>query len=268
MILACKYARENKKPYLGICLGLQVMVIEYSRNVLNWSGANSTEFVPQNPHPVVIFMPEVNQEIMGGTMRLGARTTVISTTAAANCSTIAAVVYGCTSQQRDACNASVNIVERHRHRYEVNPAIVADLQEAGLIFSGKDETGQRMEICELSKISHPFMLSVQFHPEFKSRPNRPSPPFYGFLAACSGHYDRLDRAGLLWQQYESNIVNVTQKPDNNVLQKIVSANCDTANETPPLIKYAAVTGDQSPLSELKRIRSHSDGDSESVKKRC
>ncbi len=261
MILACKFARENKKPYLGICLGLQVMVIEYSRHVLNWTGANSTEFDPQSSHPVVIFMPEINQQIMGGTMRLGARATIISKTSSVDRPTIAAAVYGCASQ-----HTSSRVAERHRHRYEVNPSVVADLQLAGLIFSGKDETGQRMEICEISKDTHPFMLSVQFHPEFKSRPNRPSPPFFGFVAACSGHFDRMNRAGELWQKYESSLI-VVSETDANTWQVYRPISGEEVVNLQPLLKHVS-TGEQSPLSELKRIRTYSDGDSESTKKRC
>lgn len=192
-ILACKYARESKKPYLGLCLGMQVMVMEFARHVLNWSDANSTEFDDSCKHPVVVFMPEVSKEAMGGTMRLGARATLVQNHYVDDKNksrTVASVVYGCKEDEESGL-----VVERHRHRYEVNPEKVAALVAAGLVFSGKDETGQRMEICELSKEQHPFFFGTQFHPEFKSRPNRPSPPFYGFLAVCAGMSDRIGHGG-------------------------------------------------------------------------
>jgi CTP synthase len=203
-ILACQYARENKKPYLGLCLGMQVMVMEYARNVLEWRDANSTEFNPDCKHPVIIFMPEVNKNMMGGTMRLGARATVIRDHCIhkdqASTKTIASVVYG-TSEPLDGAlpapvgSASDVVVERHRHRYEVNPEKVPTIEAAGLVFSGKDETGERMEICELPRDQHPFFFGTQFHPEFKSRPNRPSPPFFGFLSVCAGKEDKIGLGG-------------------------------------------------------------------------
>ncbi|KAL0420095.1 UNVERIFIED_CONTAM: CTP synthase [Sesamum radiatum] len=162
MILAAKYARENRVPYLGICLGMQISVIEVARNVLGLERANSTEFDDQTPSPVVIFMPEGSKTHMGSTMRLGSRRTLFQTP---DCLT--AKLY----------HSSEYVDERHRHRYEVNPDMVSILEESGLKFVGKDETGKRMEIVELA--DHPFYVGVQFHPEFKSRPGRPSPPFLG-----------------------------------------------------------------------------------------
>jgi CTP synthase len=218
-ILACQYARENKKPYLGLCLGMQVMVMEYARHVLGWGDANSTEFNEGCQHPVIVFMPEVNKSMMGGTMRLGARATVIqdqysppsSSSSPTSAPTIASVLYGTTtlpptppdspplSTDNTNTNTTTNTnnigVERHRHRYEVNPTTVLAIEEAGLIFSGKDETGERMEICELPRAQHPFFFGTQFHPEFKSRPNRPSPPFFGFLAVCAGKVERMGEGG-------------------------------------------------------------------------
>lgn len=191
-ILACEYARVNKKPYLGLCLGMQVMVMEYARHVLKWTDANSTEFNEDTQHPVIIFMPEVNKNMMGGTMRLGARATVIKETSKESTNTIASLIYGTDSTTDSRSNI---VVERHRHRYEVNPKNVKALEEAGLCFSGKDETGERMEICELPRDEHPFFLGTQFHPEFKSRPNRPSPPFLGFLAVCAGKKESIGLGG-------------------------------------------------------------------------
>ncbi|KAH1238257.1 CTP synthase [Glycine max] len=166
-ILAAKYARENNIPYLGICLGMQIAVIEFSRSVLGLHDANSTEFDPKTENPCVIFMPEGSKTHMGGTMRLGSRRTYFHV---ADCKS--AKLYG---------NASF-VDERHRHRYEVNPDMISQLESAGLSFVGKDETGKRMEIVECP--SHPFFIGAQFHPEFKSRPGKPSPLFLGLISAA------------------------------------------------------------------------------------
>lgn len=170
-IAAIRYARENKIPFLGICLGMQVAVIEYCRHVLGITQANSEEFAEvEGREAAVIFMPEGDKEKMGGTMRLGSRQTRLHP------SSRAFQLYG---GEKDI------IPERHRHRYEVNPALVKELEERGLVFSGKDADGQqRMEIVELSpQIDHPYFIGVQFHPEFKSRPQRPAPVFLGLLQA-------------------------------------------------------------------------------------
>ncbi|KAK7356351.1 hypothetical protein VNO80_15621 [Phaseolus coccineus] len=169
MMLAAKYARENNVPYLGICLGMQIAVIEFARSVLGWENANSVEFDAQTPNPVVIFMPEGSRTHMGSTMRLGSRRTLLQTS---DC--ITSKLYG----------RSEYVDERHRHRYEVNPDVIGTLEEAGLQFVGKDESGKRMEILELP--SHPFYVGVQFHPEFKSRPARPSALFLGLILAATG----------------------------------------------------------------------------------
>lgn len=171
-ILAAQHARVHRKPYLGICLGMQVAVIEYARNVLGIDGAHSTEFEPATSHPVIVFMPEVSKTHLGGTMRLGSRTTVLQTV---DC--MSAKLY----------REETSIEERHRHRYEVNPEMVEPLEQAGLRFVGKDETGKRMEIVELE--DHPFFLATQYHPEFKSRPGKPSPVFLGLLLAATGNMD-------------------------------------------------------------------------------
>ncbi|MDA0648403.1 MAG: CTP synthase (glutamine hydrolyzing) [archaeon] len=167
-IIAANYSRVNNVPYLGICLGLQVATIEFCRNVLGLKGANSTEFDESVEHAAVIFMPEISKTHLGGTMRLGSRPTV---------------------WQVDECKIRTlygegdSVDERHRHRYEVNPDLIEQIEAAGLKFVGKDETGQRCEIFELE--GHPYFIGVQYHPEFKSRPNRPSPPFLGLLQAAA-----------------------------------------------------------------------------------
>lgn len=177
-VAAANFARENKVPYLGICLGMQVAVIEYARNVLGWSEANSEEFDDQSPHKVVIFMPEINPNEMGGTMRLGARETVLSDCANGKKS-LAKKLYG----------DSESVLERHRHRYEVNPELAPEIQKAGLFFVGVDTRGERMEVVELDREVHPFYFATQYHPEFKSHPDSPSPPFYGLVLASCGMLD-------------------------------------------------------------------------------
>ncbi|CAK0762419.1 hypothetical protein CVIRNUC_002955 [Coccomyxa viridis] len=172
MVLAARYARTHDIPYLGICLGMQVAVIEFARNVLDLKEAHSAEFDAATPTPAVVFMPEGSKTHKGGTMRLGARKTILQTM---DC--ITARLY----------QADEYVDERHRHRYEVNPTMVSDLERRGLRFVGKDESGQRMEIVELK--DHPYFVASQFHPEFKSRPGKPSPLFLGLILASSGHLD-------------------------------------------------------------------------------
>lgn len=173
-ILAAKYAREHRIPYLGICLGMQVAVIEFARSVLNLRDSTSTEFDPNTKNPCVIFMPEGSKTHMGGTMRLGSRRTYFQ-------------VKDCKSAKLYGNRTFID--ERHRHRYEVNPDMIARLENAGLSFTGKDETSQRMEIVELP--NHPYFIGVQFHPEYKSRPGKPSPLFLGLIAAACGQLDTL-----------------------------------------------------------------------------
>ena len=168
-ILAGQYARQHNVPYFGICLGLQTAVIGFARDVLGLAEANSSEFSPNTPQPVVMFMPEQAGLQMGGTMRLGNRVTIIKDT-----ESLAFKLYG---------NKPV-VYERHRHRYEVNPQYVAAIEAQGLKFSGHDDRGQRMEIAELP--THRFFMASQFHPEFTSRPLRPNPIFLGFVLATAG----------------------------------------------------------------------------------
>lgn len=166
-IFAAQYARENKIPLLGICLGMQVMVIEYARNVLGIAEADSTEFDQKTPHPIVDFMPETKDvEQLGGTMRLGLYNTDLVE------GSLAERVYH-----------AQHIAERHRHRYEVNNAYREALEEHGLRVSGQSPDGQLIEIVEV--VDHPFMIGSQFHPEFISRPNRPHPLFVGLLQAVN-----------------------------------------------------------------------------------
>ena len=166
-IAAANYARVNNVPYLGVCLGLQIATIEFCRNVLGLENANSTEFDENTPNPAVVFMPEISKTHMGGTMRLGTKPTPF-------------LVDDC--KMRRLYGGADHVDERHRHRYEVNPDLIERIEAEGLVYVGKDETGQRCEIMELE--NHPYYVGTQYHPEFKSRPNRPSPPFLGLLKAA------------------------------------------------------------------------------------
>ena len=168
-IAAANYARINNVPYLGVCLGLQIATIEFCRNVLGLENANSTEFDENTPNPAVVFMPEISKTHMGGTMRLGTKPTPF-------------LVDDC--KIRRLYGGVDHVDERHRHRYEVNPDLIERIEAEGLVYVGKDETGQRCEIMELE--NHPYYVGTQYHPEFKSRPNRPSPPFLGLLKAAVG----------------------------------------------------------------------------------
>ncbi|EIW77003.1 CTP synthase [Coniophora puteana RWD-64-598 SS2] len=172
MLLAIKRAREAKVPFLGICLGFQMAVLEYARNVLGVDGAQSTEFDTQTPEPFIIFMPEISRTHMGGTMRLGLRPTVFQPGTEG------------WSKARGMYGGGEKIWERHRHRYEVNPERVGVLEEGGLCFTGRDEKGERMQVLEIR--DHPYFVGLQAHPEFCSRPLNPSPPFLGFVAAACG----------------------------------------------------------------------------------
>jgi CTP synthase len=165
-IEAIRFARENKIPLLGICLGLQCAVIEFARNVLGLREANSREFDPNTPHPVIDLMPEQEKvKDMGGTMRLGAYPCRLKE------GTKAKKAYGVDEVQ-----------ERHRHRYEVNNDYRSQLEEKGLIGSGTSPDDKLVEIVEI--VNHPWFVACQFHPEFKSRPNRPHPLFRDFIGAA------------------------------------------------------------------------------------
>ena len=171
-IAAAKYARENNVPYYGLCLGLQIAVIEFCRNVLKLKGANSTEFEPNAVDPVINIMEEQKEIIdKGATMRLG------SYECALQPGSIARKAYG-----------EENIRERHRHRFEVNNAYVGAMQRAGLMVSGINPRRNLVEIVELKK--HPWFLAVQFHPEFQSKPNHAHPLFAAFIKAAMKQKNR------------------------------------------------------------------------------
>jgi CTP synthase len=166
-ILACRVAREDEIPYLGICLGMHVAVSEFARHVCDLDGANSTEMDPETPYPVIDLLPEQKEvEDLGGTMRLGAQ----------------AVELGEGTHTREVYAGEPVIAERHRHRYEVNNAFRQQLVAGGLVVSGTFQEGRLVEIVELP--DHPWFVASQFHPEFKSRPTRPAPLFREFVAAA------------------------------------------------------------------------------------
>ena len=166
MVETARYAREHRVPYLGLCLGLQVMVVEWARNILGLKDANSSEIDPDTPHPVIHIMEEQGSVTsMGGTMRLG------SYPCRPVENTLAMAVYN-----------EQNVSERHRHRFELNNSYREVLENSGLIMSGLSPDGSLVETGEIK--DHPYMLGVQFHPEFQSRPNKPHPLFGGFIAAA------------------------------------------------------------------------------------
>ncbi|MBI4136220.1 MAG: CTP synthase [Candidatus Vogelbacteria bacterium] len=171
-IKAIRFVRQSLVPYLGLCYGMQLAVVEYAREVLGWGDAHTTEINPESRHPVIDLMPEQKKNLQdsnyGATMRLGAYPARLGR------GTIAAAAYG-----------TRRISERHRHRYEINQAHIAKFEEKGMIFSGRSPDGRLMEIMELSPAVHPFFLGTQFHPEFKSRPLSPHPLFIAFLRAAA-----------------------------------------------------------------------------------
>jgi len=171
-IQAARYARERGVPFLGICLGMQVATIEFARHVCGLAGANSSEFDPSTPYPIVDLLPEQHDvEAKGGTMRLGAEPVVLRP------GTRAEEAYG-----------QALIYERHRHRYEVSNALRPRLEERGLVVSGVYASKDLVEVLELP--DHPWFVASQFHPEFKSRPTKAAPLFRDFIGAA------VSRAGL------------------------------------------------------------------------
>ena len=176
-ILAAQYAREHKIPYLGICLGLQVAVSEFARNVAGMPGANSAEFVPDSPYPVIALMPDQEDVTdKGGTMRLGAYPCKVAR------GSLAYEAYG-----------DELVYERHRHRYEVNNAFRQQLQDAGLVISGLSPDDRLVEMVELPESVHPWFVASQAHPEFKSRPTKPAPLFREFVRASIASHEGIDR---------------------------------------------------------------------------
>jgi CTP synthase len=167
-IAAIQFCREKKMPYLGLCYGMQLLVIEFARNVLGFKDAHTTEIKPKTKYPVIDLMPEQKKNLArknyGATMRLGAYPAVIKK------NTLAFAAY-----------QKTKISERHRHRFEVNPQYISHLEKAGLIFSGQSPNRKLMEITELSEKEHPFFLGTQFHPEFLSSPLNPHPLFLKFI---------------------------------------------------------------------------------------
>jgi len=167
-IAATRYAREQGVPFLGICLGMQIAVVEFARHVCGMHGANSSEFDPETPYPVIDLLPEQRAiEERGGTMRLGADPVHL--------------VEG--TRTRAAYADQAVVYERHRHRYEVNPAMREQIEAAGLVVSGSSPNGRLVEVVELP--GHPWFCASQFHPEFKSRPTRPQPLFREFVGAAA-----------------------------------------------------------------------------------
>jgi CTP synthase len=171
VLQAIKYVRENKIPYLGLCYGMQLAVVEYSRNVLGWTDAHTAEISTKGGHVVIDIMSEqkklLENQNYGATMRLGSYPAILKE------GSIARLAYGVGE-----------VSERHRHRYEVNTDYIEEIEKAGLVFSGKSPNGTLMEIAELPKSVHPFFLGTQFHPEFKARPLHPHPLFTAFVEAC------------------------------------------------------------------------------------
>ncbi len=171
-IAVAEYCRKEKIPYFGLCYGMQIATIEFSRNVLGLKDAHTTEINPDTKNPVIDIMPEQKKNLkdknFGATMRLGAYPALLKK------GSIAAIAYGASE-----------ISERHRHRYEVNPEYIERLSKEGLVFSGTSPDGRLMEIAELPKSKHPFYLGAQFHPELKSRPLNPHPLFVAFIKACA-----------------------------------------------------------------------------------
>ena len=172
IVSAIRFVRENNIPYFGLCYGMQWMVVEYARHVAGLEGANTAEVHTDGPHPVIDIMHDQIEKLTkaeyGGTMRLGTYPAKLGQ------GTQAQMAYG-----SDEAN------ERHRHRYEVNPQYIEQIEKAGLVFSGKSPSGVLMEIAELPKTKHPFFLGTQFHPELTSRPLTPHPLFVAFLKAAS-----------------------------------------------------------------------------------
>src|SRR5690606_11354073 len=172
-IAALKYARETKTPLLGICLGMQLASVEFARNVLGLKGAHSAELDPDTPHPIIDLLREQKDvDDIGGTLRLG--------------------IFPCKIEEGTKAYEAYNdevVYERHRHRYEFNNHYRQEMEKAGFVFSGTSPDGRLVEIIELK--DHPWFVASQFHPEFKSRPNRPQPLFREFIKASLTNSEKL-----------------------------------------------------------------------------
>lgn len=174
-IRAAQYARENGIPYFGICLGMQCAVIEFARSVIGWNDANSTEFAADTPHPVICLLEEQKSiAYKGGTMRLGSQPCRLAE-----------------ESRAAACYGTTEIQERHRHRYEFNPKYRDDFTSAGMQIAGEHAAGSLVEVIEIP--DHPWFVAVQYHPEFKSKPDKAHPLFQGFVeAALNRHGQRVE----------------------------------------------------------------------------
>jgi len=181
-INAIRFCRENKIPYFGLCYGMQLMTVEYARNVAGLAGAHTTEIDPDTKDPVIMILPEQIEKLArkdyGGSMRLGAYPCDLKE------GTIARAAYMPSEALAKEGGGARSISERHRHRYEVNPEYIERLEQAGLVFSGISPDKHLMEIAELPRSTHPFMLGTQFHPELKARPLAPHPLFTEFIKAA------------------------------------------------------------------------------------
>jgi CTP synthase len=182
---AVKFARENRIPYLGLCYGMQMAVIEYARDVLKLAEANSTEVNPKTPDPVIHIMPDQEKYLKdhqyGGTIRLGSWPCVVKK------GTVLEEAYKKYGKEPNKIESKQNLInERHRHRYEFNNDYRERLEKAGLVISGTSPDGKLVEAVELPQEVHPFFVGTQFHPEYKSRPLSPHPVFVAFVKAASG----------------------------------------------------------------------------------
>ncbi len=204
--IACvAFAREQRIPYLGICLGFQMAVVEHARHVCGLEGAGSTEFSPQGPHPVIGILPEQKKiEGLGGNMRLGGKDVLITP------DTLAARLFSARpkengkdkkSERQPTPGEPFTVRQRFRHRYEVDPAYIERLEAGGLIFSGRHPEQPIMQVLELPQTTHPYFLGAQFHPELVSRPLRPHPMFMGLVASAIRHREpdlKPDEIGSCW----------------------------------------------------------------------
>ena len=220
-VAAARFARLNRVPYLGICLGLQCAVIEFARNVLELKEANSSEFDPNTPHPVVDLMDEQSGvEAKGGTMRLGTYVARLKP------DTLARRVYG-----------TEVIAERHRHRYEVNNRYRRALEQAGLIASGVSPDERLVEIVELR--DHPYFIAAQFHPEFQSRPLDPAPLFRDFIGAALQYKARRSAATPTSGQSQEEQLGSALVPSAMAEDRLAIQSGDNASEKPSTVGHLA-----------------------------